>query len=145
MRGTSSETAACNAAKLLTVTTAPPAPPLVPPLSAANPLATFAWPPEELDDDPVPEDELEELLDDELDGLLDEELELEDDELLDELDEELEDDELLDEELELEDDEPLGIEHSFTPPATRVPEPKVDSWQRKLPLINLNVNWSARP
>jgi hypothetical protein len=104
-----------------------------------------------------PELELE-LDDEELDELLlDEELELDDDELeelLDELDElddelleldELEDEELLLDELEELDELPPGIEHSFTPPATRVPAPKVASWQRKLPLMSLNVNWSARP
>jgi len=103
-------------------------------------------------------DELDELLLDdelELEELLDEE-ELEDDELDD--DEELE---LLDEELELEDDEeleldeddelellddeddvepPLGCEHSFVPPATCVPTPKVDSPQTKLPERTLKVN-----
>jgi hypothetical protein len=85
---------------------------------------------------PVP-DELE--LDD--DEELDEDDELEDDEL-EELDEELDEDELLDEddeelELELEPTPPValkGIEHSFTPPATRVPAPKVASLQTKVPL-----------
>jgi hypothetical protein len=70
----------------------------------------------------------EELLDDELEELLLEELEL--------LDEELEELLLEDEELP----EPLGIEHSFTPPATRVPAPKVASLQTKLPLRILKVN-----
>jgi hypothetical protein len=108
--------------------------------------------PPELDDEELLElEELELLLDDEeLDELLDEdeELELEDEELDDEelleleLDDELE--ELLEDEDEL-DDEPLGIEHSLVPPATRVPAPNVDSWHRKLPLISLNVNTSARP
>lgn len=88
-----------------------------------------------------PEDELEP----------DEELELDEDEPEeDELDEE-ELDELLDEELleeeEEEEDEPppLGAEHSFTPPATRVPAPKVASLQTKLPLRVLKVNLSERP
>jgi hypothetical protein len=76
-------------------------------------------------------DELEEelLLDDELLELLDE-LELDD------VDELLELEELLDEELPV----PLpGIEHSLTPPATRVPAPKVASLQTKLPLRSLKV------
>jgi hypothetical protein len=105
----------------------------------------------------VPDEELDELL--ELEEL-DEELLLllEEDELLEELDvlelEELElEEELLDDdELLLElllDDEllepPPGIEHSFTPPGTRVPAPKVASLQIKLPLSTLKVNRSARP
>src|SRR5690242_244730 len=73
------------------------------------------------------------------------ELELLDDELDEELLELL-----LDEELELLLEleavpEPLGIEHSFTPPATRVPAPKVASLQTKVPLRSLKVNRSARP
>jgi hypothetical protein len=125
------------------------------PLAGTPAKPTNGNPP--LDELPVPEElllELELLDDDELDELelleelleLDEleELELEDDELLLDDEEELdEEDELeldeLDDELELE-DEPLGIEHSLVPPVTRVPAPKVDSWQRKLPLINLKVN-----
>src|SRR5690349_9064480 len=67
------------------------------------------------------------------------ELELLDDELDEELLELLLDDEL---ELVL---EPLGIEHSLTPPATRVPAPKVASLQTKLPLRTLKVKRSARP
>jgi hypothetical protein len=77
---------------------------------------------------------------------------LEEDELLleDEELEELELEELLEDELELLDElepppEPLGIEHSLTPPATRVPAPKVASLQTKLPLRTLKVNRSARP
>jgi hypothetical protein len=95
-------------------------------------------------------DELEELEDDELVELVEpvvEPDELEELELLLELEEfdELElEDELLDEELEL--PVPLpGIEHSFTPPGTRVPAPKVVSEQTKLPLSILKVKRSARP
>jgi hypothetical protein len=89
------------------------------------------------------EDELDELEPDEL--LLEdelEELELEDDEL-ELLDEEELDELLLEEELEELDDEllvPLGIEHSFIPPGTRVPAPKVTSPQTKLPLSVMKVN-----
>jgi hypothetical protein len=135
-------TAAVNCAPVLTVIDVPPVPPRVPPLSVAKPTTPGALPPldEEL------EDELEELElledDEELELLLDELLELDEDELLDddELDELLELDELDDEELELELEEPTppvalkGIEHSFTPPATRVPAPKVASEQAKVPL-----------
>jgi hypothetical protein len=70
------------------------------------------------------------------------ELELLDDELDEELLELLLEDELellLDELLELV-LEPLGIEHSFTPPAIRVPAPKVASLQTKVPLRILKVN-----
>jgi hypothetical protein len=152
-----------SSAKLDTVTTVPPLPPVVvftPSAgTAANPTRPDGLP---LLVDELLEDELEELLEEEL--LLDEELaELEElellleDELLLELDEELLEDELeeleellLDEELLLELDEellepPLGAEHSLTPPGTRVPAPKVASLQTKLPLSILKVNWSARP
>jgi hypothetical protein len=94
-------------------------------------------PPDELELDE--DDELDELLDEELLELEDEELELlEDEELL-----ELDEDELLeleDDELEDELDEPVppvalsGIEHSFTPPATRVPAPNVASLHTNVPL-----------
>jgi hypothetical protein len=72
-----------------------------------------------------PDDELE-LLEVllELDAVLDEEL-LEDE--LEELD-------------ELDPMVPSGAEHSFTPPGTMVPEPKVTSPQTKLPLNSLKVN-----
>jgi hypothetical protein len=83
-------------------------------------------------------DELElELLDDELEELVEPVVELE--ELLLEDEEELDDDELL-LEVELVLEPPLGIEHSFTPPGTLVPAPKVASPQTKLPLSNLKVN-----
>jgi hypothetical protein len=135
--------------------------------TAANPTRPDGLPllvDELLEEDELLEDELDELLEDEL--LLDEELELLELELLledellleldeelleDELDELLEDELLLDEELLLELDEelldapPPGAEHSLTPPATRVPAPKVASLQTKLPLRILKVNWSARP
>jgi hypothetical protein len=86
--------------------------------------------------------ELEELLleDDELELLDEEELEepVPEEELLED---ELLDDELLDEELLLEEEleleppvPPPGTEHSLTPPATRVPAPKVASLQTKVPL-----------
>jgi len=89
---------------------------------------------------PLEDEELDELLLE----LLDEELEL--DELLEDELELLEEDELLlEEELELLEPLPLGIEHSFTPPATRVPAPKVASLQTKVPLRILKVNRSARP
>jgi hypothetical protein len=73
--------------------------------------------------------ELEELL------LEDEELELLDEDELEEPapEEELLDELLLEEELELP-VPPLGVEHSLTPPATRVPAPKVASLQTKVPL-----------
>ena len=65
------------------------------------------------------------------------------------VDEELEELELLEDELELLDEDellaPPGLEHSLTPPATRVPAPKVASLQTKLPLNTLKVNRSARP
>jgi hypothetical protein len=96
---------------------------------------TFADPPDvELDVELL----LEELLEDEL-----LELELLDEEELEEPvpEEELLDDELLDDELLLEEElelelpvPPLGMEHSLTPPATRVPAPKVASLQTKVPL-----------
>lgn len=104
-------------------------------------------PDEEDDDEPVPpEDELEEELDEELDDVLDEELEelldelpapdeLELDELLleDELDELEEEDEDEDEDEDEEDEAPpVGTEHSFTPPFTRVP--KVAVPHTKLPV-----------
>ena len=106
---------------MLTLSTRPPAPPVVvfsPKAGvAANPLTGFKV--------VVPPDELEELLEDEL---LDELEEL-DEELLEELDEldelEEDDEELLDEEL------PDLTEHSLVPPATR--PPKVVSAQAKLP------------
>jgi hypothetical protein len=105
----------------------------------------------------VPDDDEDELLElDELELLLDEvepveeldELELE--ELLEELVEpvvevlELED-ELLLELLDVEPPEPFGMEHSFTPPGTLVPAPKVTSPQTKLPPRTLKVKRSARP
>lgn len=103
-------------------------------------------PPDELDEPPPEDDELE-LLEDELDDELDEELELlldeDEDELLLLLDDELDDElELLldedDDEEEDDDDElPLGTEHSFTPPDTLLPAPKVASEQTKLPLSTL--------
>jgi hypothetical protein len=81
-------------------------------------------------------EELELLLEEEEDelDLLDEELLEELELLLALLDEEALLTELLDFELLLE--EPLlpGIEHSLTPPATRVPVPKVASLHMKLPL-----------
>ncbi len=40
---------------------------------------------------------------------------------------------------------PDGTEHSFTPPDTLVPAPKVASEHTKLPLSVLKVNRSARP
>ena len=46
---------------------------------------------------------------------------------------------------ELELEEPDGAEHSFTPPLTRLPAPKVASEQTKLPLNTRYVNLSARP
>jgi hypothetical protein len=120
--------------------------------TAANPIRPVGLP---LVDELLEEDELDEVLEDEL--LLDEELELlleleelelllEELELLeDEFDELLEDELLLDAELLLELDEellepPAGAEHSFTPPGTRVPAPKVASLQIKLPLSILKVN-----
>ena len=89
----------------------------------------------------APDEELELLEDDELD-LLDEELleeeldllELELELLLALLDEEALLAELLDFELLLEDALLPGIEHSLTPPATRVPVPKGASLHTKLPL-----------
>lgn len=91
-------------------------------------------PPE--DDEP---DELELLDELELEELEDDE-EL-DEELEEELEEELDEEELLEEELP----PPMGTEHSLTPPATRLPAPKVASLQTKLPLSVLKVNLSARP
>ena len=41
--------------------------------------------------------------------------------------------------------EPDGTEHSFTPPDTLLPAPKVASEHTKLPLNVLKVNRSARP
>jgi hypothetical protein len=130
----------------------------VPPFRVANPTRPWALLPlEPLLDEELELLELEELVEPvvELDEL--ELLELEDDELeLDEVEPVVE----LDELEELEDEEleelvllelveppvpPLGIEHSFTPPATRVPAPKVASEQTKLPLKILNVKRSARP
>jgi hypothetical protein len=87
-------------------------------------------------------DELELLEDELLDDELVEVVELEPVELLDE--ELLEEDELL-LEVELVLEPPLGIEHSFTPPETLVPAPKVTSPQTKLPLSTLKVKRSARP
>jgi hypothetical protein len=97
----------------------------------------------------------DELLDDELEVVPPEVLLLEDELLDDELVEvvELEPVELLDEELleelllevEVVLEPPLGIEHSFTPPETLVPAPKVTSPQTKLPLSTLKVKRSARP
>ena len=86
-----------------------------------------------------PDEELELLEDDELDlldeELLEEELDLLELELLLALlDEEALLAELLDFELLLEDALLPGIEHSLTPPATRVPVPKVASLHTKLPL-----------
>ena len=118
--------------------------------TAAKPIRPEGAPPEvevleELLDD---EDELLELELDELELLLElleeEEFELEEvaEELL------LDEDELFDEELLLDEEPepaPSGIEHSLTPPATRVPAPKVASLQMKPPLRILNVNRSARP
>jgi hypothetical protein len=160
MRALWSATAATKSAKLDTVTVGPPAPPVVMPPTVEKP--TWAKLPPEVEVVLDEEDELEELLDEleelellellleelEAELLLDEELELEELELLEaellEL-EELELDEL--DELELDELElaPTGIEHSFTPPATRVPAPKVASLQIKLPLKILKVNRSARP
>jgi hypothetical protein len=82
------------------------------------------------------DEELEELLEEEVEALDDELLELLEDVLLDELELLLEELELL----ELLPVPPLGIEHSFTPPATRVPAPKVASLQTKVPLRILKVN-----
>jgi hypothetical protein len=100
--------------------------------------------------EPVVELEFEELeLDDELELLLEEApLELELDEDKPELEEVLL--ELVEPVVELELEElelptAPGIEHSFTPPDTRLPGPKVTSPQIKLPLSNLYVNRSARP
>jgi hypothetical protein len=87
-------------------------------------------------------DELELLEDELLDDELVEVVELEPVELLEE--ELLEEDELL-LEVELVLEPPLGIEHSFTPPGTLVPAPKVTSPQTKLPLSTLKVKRSARP
>lgn len=126
----------------------------MPPFRVANPIRPAALPLELLDDEELdeldaPDEELLELLDDEeLDELL--VLELLDDEDELELDDELEllldDEELLDEELEELEEPPLpGIEHSFTPPGTLAPTPKVTSPQTKLPLNILKVNRSARP
>jgi hypothetical protein len=153
-----------SSAKLDTVTTAPPLPPVVvfsPNAgTAAKPTRPDGVPPlvevvvllleedellEELVElvEPVvelDELELELLLDDELEELVEpvvEVVELE--ELLLEDEEELDDDELL-LEVELVLPEPLGIEHSFTPPGTLVPAPKVTSPQTKLPLSSLKVN-----
>ena len=53
---------------------------------------------------------------------------------------ELDELELLDEDDEELEVERLGIEHSFVPPATRVPAPKVASLQVKLPVMVLCVN-----
>lgn len=132
-------TAAVSSSPVPTVIEEPPAPPVVPPFTAAKPCGPPLEPPEP-DEEPL--DELLELLDelelDELDELeLAEELleELELDELDEELPLELEL-ELLEEELP----EPPGIEHSLTPPGTRVPAPKVTSPQTKLPLRILKVN-----
>jgi hypothetical protein len=84
----------------------------------------LAAPPEELELLLLDDELLLELLLDE--GVLELELEL----LLDE--------ELLGLELLMElDDVPEGTEHSFVPPATLVPVPKVTSPQTKLPLSTL--------
>lgn len=128
----------------------PPAPPVGKPSvcnlpQPTNPSPTGVTDVEELLDELL-ETELELLLEELIDELVVERLELDDDRLVLS---ELLDKELL---LELEDrlDEielvvDFAIEHSFVPPDTLVPAPKVTSPQIKLPLNSLNVNLSARP
>lgn len=130
----------------------PPAPPVGKPSVCNLPQPTNPSPTgvggtdiEELLDELL-ETELELLLEELIDELVVERLELDEDWLVLS--------ELLDKELLLELEDRLDeielvvdfeMEHSFVPPETLVPAPKVTSPQIKLPLNSLNVNLSARP